>query len=1067
VDNASPRLVVIGNGMAGVAVVEAILKTKKPFSITLFGDEAYTNYNRIYLSDVLAGKTDFEKIILNKREWYDQNQIDLKMGVKVTAIDPPSHSIAASDGSSTPYDYLVIAVGAIPFIPPIKGYSKKSAYVFRTIEDTQNIVAAASPHRHAVVVGGGLLGLEAARGLINYGASVTVVHLTDRLMEQQLDPTGAAILKRKIEQMGIQVHLNTTAVEILGEKTVSSVRLTRGETIAADMVILTAGVKPDVALAADAGFAVGRGILVDDRMETSIPGIFAVGDVIEHRGKTYGLVAPLMEQAAVVADTLAGEGKKRYEGTVCAVTLKVAGIALTSAGDFLGGNGVDELVFVDTEKGIYKKMVIRKNRLIGFILLGDNKDGRRLFNLIQKGEEITPVIKAGLLGNVSTEGGDAGGATRSGVEEMADTEMVCNCNNVTKGTILCAIREKGLKTREQVAVCTEATTGCGSCAQWVDDLLSMGRPKPPIAGMPMMATLPLIERAATSLKTVDLEKVKQAGLGINFERLKEMGARALTIEDHYRLKTYGFCAQKHEGYFMLRIRVPGGILSAAQVAALSDLSKTYGAGWGHVTVRQSLELHWVRVEDALDLFAKLELLGLTTRSACGHTMRNVAACPHGTILNGTGVDAQFWAQTITDYFVKRSDLINPTMPNRLNLFFSACPECDAHAAINDLTFMARERSDETGKREIGFEVWVGGSLGAHPMPGFQLKLFVSFTDVLPICQALFTIHTQYGNRNKAKSRLKYLIEKWGQDKFVAMFEKIFLEKKGMAENLSVPLPDHLKKDKRPVWVTRILPGLVASDRGTPLQGIVRQRQRGYVSLTVEIPLGEIRSEQLRALGQIAAQDGNGFVHFTQDQNVEFHWVPVYKIKGVVARLKQADLFLKGEKGWPKVLACPGTEFCPLAVTNALGAGRDIYKFIQDARKEKADLLRSLSIHISGCPNSCAKHQVADIGLAGTMAPMGDSRFYSYQLFLGGRLAGGIRLGEMVRKGITEAMLVPTVALLLDEVLEQREAGERFQDTVDRLTPKNVVERLEGRLATHVPEVMKMIEMVPYLKEGAV
>ena len=1063
-DKPKMRLVVIGNGMAGIAVVEAILKTGAPVSITLFGDEPQTHYNRILLSDLLAGKTEAERIFTRPRSWYAERGIEAKLGIAVTAIDPAAKRVTDASGGVTPYDTLVLAVGGVPFVPPIPGREKEGVFLFRTLDETERIVAAARSRRRAVVIGGGLLGLEAARGLINFGVSASIVHLADRLMEQQLDPAGAALLKREIERMGIRVLLKTTAEAILGEERASGVRLTTGEELPAGMVLICTGIRPNLALAQQAGLKTNRGIVVDDRMETSLPGIFAVGDAIEHRGKTYGLIAPLKEQAEVLADVLAGKDQRRYAGTVCATTLKVAGIHLTSAGDFLGGRGADEIAFIDTEKAIYKKCVIRQNRLVGMILLGDNKDGPRLFNLIQKGEDIAE-IKEALLGNPSVTGGTS---VATGVAALRETDLVCNCNSVTKGTILAAIREKGLKTRDEVAACTQATTGCGSCSQWVDDLLS-GAPQIPAKTPPTIAEKPAAKAGPAALKTLDLEKIKQEGLGIDFDRLREEGSRGLTAEDYYRLKTYGICSQKHPGYFMLRIRIPGGAVTSKQLVALADLAETHGRGWGHLTVRQDLELHWVRVEESLEIFERLESIGLSTRSACGHTLRNVMACPHGAVAPDGLFDVQPWAQRITDYFVKRSDLINPAMPNRLNVYFAGCPECAPDAEINDIGFVAVERTlwdlpdssglSDSSHKKLGFELWVGGSLGAHPVLGFRLKEFIPLEDALPACQAIFAIHMKFGNRNKAKSRLKYLIEQWGREKFIETFEKAFLEKRNLPENREIPLPTPAHQ-KRPALWKRI------GNRLNPIPasaspGVAPQRQRGYVRLTVAVPLGELRAEQLRAVSRIARRHGNGIVHFTKDQDLSLHWVPVRKIGRAVQALKAAGLSLRGRENGPALLACPGTEFCTLAVTNAQGAARDLLAF-RPKEPEKGALFNAISIHLSGCPNSCAKHQVADIGLAGTMAPVGELRRFSYQLFLGGQVEGGVRLGEMVRKGITEERVVPTVDALLGIVAAHRLPGESFQETVTRLGTGAVASLLEKEIGPLAPELSEAITMIPDL-----
>lgn len=1053
---AACRLVVIGNGMAGIAAVEAVLKAGVPFSITLFGDEPQTHYNRILLSDFLAGKTEQERLFTRPKHWYTERGIEAKLGVSVTAIDPTVKEVTDANGDRTPYDALLIAAGGLPFIPPISGREKNGVFVFRTLQDTEQILAAARSCRRAVVIGGGLLGLEAARGLLNHGLSVTLLHLADRLMEQQLDPAGASLLKREIEGMGIRVLLGSTAEAFLGDERVEGVRLTTGETLPTEMVVLCTGIRPNLALAHQIGLKTNRGILVDDRMETSQPGIFAVGDVIEHRGKTYGLIAPLREQAETLADVLAGKDQRRYTGTVCPTILKVAGIHLTSIGDFLGSAGMEETVFLDTEKGIYKKCVFRQNRLVGAILLGDNKDGPRLFNLIQKGADVS-AMKGSLLGNVSLEGS----SVTSGVAALAETDLVCNCNNVTKGAILSVIREKGITTRDDIAAATQATTGCGSCTQIVDDLLAEAAQQPTPVAVKKPAGEKMPDKSGPSaLKTLDLEKIKQEGLGIDFARLREEGSRALTAEDYYRLKTYGICSQKHPGYFMLRTRIPGGSVTYPQVMALADLAETHGRGWGHLTVRQDLELHWVRVEESLEIFEKLEAIGLTTRSACGHTLRNVMACAHGEIAPDGLFDVRPWAKRITDYFVKRSDLINPNMPNRLNVYFAGCSDCAPDAAINDIGFVAVDRLTDDGRRAFGFELWVGGSLGAHPMLGFKLKEFVSLADALPACQAIFAIHMKFGNRNKAKSRLKYLIEQWGQPRFADLFEKVFLEKRNLPENREALLPAPTDREPRPALLRRLGNAVLPSTRALLSPGAIPQRQHGYARLTIAVPLGEIRAAQLRAVGKISKWYGNGQIHFTKEQEVALHWIPMRVLNRVVRALGRVGLSLKG--GGSRLLACPGTEFCTLAVTNAQGSARDLLKHFQPEASEKDALWRSISVHLSGCPNSCVKHQVADIGLAGTMTPVGDLRRFSYQLFLGGKVEGGVRLGVMVRKGITEEAVVPTVDALLDLILENRLSGETFQETVVRLGTDTVAALLEKKIAPLTPAAPEALKMIPDL-----
>jgi nitrite reductase (NADH) large subunit len=1051
------RLIVIGNGMAGVAAVEEVRSLSSEIAITIFGDEPYPNYNRILLSDVLAGKQSKEGIILNPLDWYAKRRIDLNLGVRVNAICPDKKKVIDEKGVFTPYDRLLLAMGGRPFIPQMKGSEREGVFVFRTLQDCDAIMEASRTKKEAVVIGGGLLGLEAARGLINHGVRVTVVHLADWLMEQQLDPTGGGLLKREMERLGIQILVGASAVELLGNRAVEGVKLSDGRTLPAQMVLVCAGYRPSVELAQAAGLSVNRGVVVNDRMETSDPNVFAVGDLVEHRGRVYGLVAPIRDQAKVAADAIAGKGTLRYEGTTCATVLKVAGVNLTSAGAFRGERVSEELVYLDTHAGIYKKLVLQGNRIIGMILLGDNREGQRLFNLLKSGEDVS-ALKDRLI----AQGSAAIDPSLGGASSLSDADLVCNCHTITKGAILCAIREKRLKDRAGVAAATGASTGCGSCASLVEDLVKEAakgtvpsqKPATVEAGIPPPRPEPITVGVPLAYpKVFDAERIKREGLGLDWEKIGERGALALAEDDYYRLKSYGVCSQKHAGYFMVRVRIPGGDLTWRQLLLLADLAETHGRGSGHLTTRQDLELHWVRVEEVPEIWKRLEAAGLSTRSACGHTLRNVACCPHSAISPDSPFDVQPIAKAITDHFIDRSDLINPTMPNRLNIYFAGCGPCASESRINDLGFVPVRRS---GNDPIGFEVWVGGSLGSHPILGYKIRDRLPVEETLAAVQAIFQLHIQYGNRGKGRSRLKYLIERWGREKFTEQFERVFKEKLALPENRAFQRQFETLKEKNREggkWFRWPIHPRRSSTMLPP--GVSRQRQNGYLRLDVEVPLGEIRSDQLRTLGEICRRYGKGQAYLTRGQNVEVHWVARRNVGKVLRWLGRAGLSLKGPV--PRVVACPGTEFCVLAVTNAQGAARGILKHLRDD-PTKRELLSGLSVHISGCPNSCAKHQVADIGLAGAMSAVGDERRFSYFLYLGGSAEGEIRIGEVARKGITEEMVAPTVDALLSVVAEHRRKGESFGEVVRRVGAKEIDHDLEERLAPHLPHAIPRLSL---------
>jgi nitrite reductase (NADH) large subunit len=326
------RLLVVGNGMAGIASVEQILKHSPKFAITIFGDETHVNYNRILLSSVLAGERSPDDITLNPIEWYRRHDIDLRVGTRVIDVDPLNKRVTSDDGATAPFDVLLLATGSSAWMPPIAGLDKDGVFVFRTLDDTRGLLARAAPGVRAVVIGGGLLGLEAARGLQVQGCEVTVVHLMDRLMERQLDLTGGAYLREKIAQLGVEVLVNRSTKALLGNERVNGVEFTDGTSIDADVVVVAAGIRPNVELGRRAGLAVNRGILVNDHMETSHPDIFAVGECVEHNGVCYGLVAPLLEQAKVLAATITGNRGATYGGSIQAAKLKIMGVEVFSAG---------------------------------------------------------------------------------------------------------------------------------------------------------------------------------------------------------------------------------------------------------------------------------------------------------------------------------------------------------------------------------------------------------------------------------------------------------------------------------------------------------------------------------------------------------------------------------------------------------------------------------------------------------------------------------------------------------------------------------------------------------------
>jgi nitrite reductase (NADH) large subunit len=398
------RLVVIGNGMAGMRTVEELLKiAPELYDITVFGAEPHLNYNRIMLSPVLAGEKRIDDIILNTREWYDANGITLHAGDAVVDIDRARRIVRSEKGVEARYDRLLIATGSKPFIVPVPGCDLPGVIAFRDIQDVEKMFDAARDHRHAVVIGGGLLGLEAANGLQRQGMSVTVVHSSDSLMDRQLDKSASTLLRRALEAKGLRFAMAAKTTEIIGEDRVKAVRFADGTQIDADLVVMTAGVRPNIALAKEAGLHCERAIIVDDTLQTFDPRVYAVGECVQHRSATFGLVAPIWDQARVAGAHLAGAGHRRYVQRATATKLKVTGLDLYSAGDFIGGDDTEDLVLRDPRRGVYKRLVLQGGRIIGAVLYGDVKDGGWYFDLIQSRTDVSHLRNRLLFGKTLCE----------------------------------------------------------------------------------------------------------------------------------------------------------------------------------------------------------------------------------------------------------------------------------------------------------------------------------------------------------------------------------------------------------------------------------------------------------------------------------------------------------------------------------------------------------------------------------------------------------------------------------------------------------------------------------------
>ncbi|WP_334165318.1 NAD(P)/FAD-dependent oxidoreductase, partial [Phenylobacterium sp.] len=470
---AKQKLVVVGNGMAGCRAVQEVLKRDPDrYEITIFGAEPRVNYDRIMLSPVLAGEKAFADIVLNDEAWYRDNGIALHAGRAVTAIDREAKVVRAEGGLEVPYDRLILATGSEPIRLPLPGADLAGVVTFRDLDDVEAMIAAVKPGAKAVVIGGGLLGIEAAYGLCRRGMGATVVHLLDVLMERQLDPSAGFLLAEALAGKGVDTVLEAQSEEIVGaDGRVAGLRLKDGRVLPCDLLVMAVGIRPNAALARACGLQVNRGVVVDDTLATSDPAIFAIGECLEHRGQCYGLVAPIWEMCRTLAETLTG-GRAAYEGSALSTRLKVSGVDVFSAGKHLGGDGCEDIVFRDAGRGVYKRIVLEDGKVAGAVLFGDASDGGWYFDLMRSGAEVGDIRETLVFGQAATEG-LRGLDPSAAVAAMADEAEVCGCNGVCKGEITRAIADQGLSTLETVRAHTKASASCGTCAPLVEKLLKL------------------------------------------------------------------------------------------------------------------------------------------------------------------------------------------------------------------------------------------------------------------------------------------------------------------------------------------------------------------------------------------------------------------------------------------------------------------------------------------------------------------------------------------------------------------------------------------------------------------
>lgn len=797
------RLVVIGNGMAGARAVEEVLARggAERFDITMFGDEPYGNYNRILLSNVLSGAQDTGEIYLNTLPWYELNGIHLHAGHMVTRIDRAARKVYAGDEIVESYDKLLIATGSRAFIPPMgniyerPGVLLPGVFAFRTLDDCDGIVTAAKAARKAVVIGGGLLGLEAARGLLTHGCEVHLVHIGKYLMEQQLDAEAAGILKRNMEAMGVHVHLEKSTTEVLGDGRVQGLAFKDGSTLDCELLVISAGIRPNAEIGMRCGLTTERAIVTDDHMRSvDDMNVYVVGECAQHRGRVYGLVAPLWEQAKVFADHITGKNRDAaYHGSKLATKLKVMGVELASMGITMPTDERDEVVqFSEPRRGTYKKLIVRDGRLVGGIMMGDLSKVAYLMQAFDRNTPL-PEERLSLLFDIGAP------AEKVTLDEMPASAQVCNCNGVTKEAIGTCVAA-GKRTAKSVMEATRAGMGCGACKSLVDELVEFfcgGEVEEDpsihyyVPNIPM--TKPELVKAVKEqgLKSVSAvlgafaekddptAKIALASLLTvvwKGEYIDERDARFINDRVHGNIQK--------DGTFSVIPEMPGGVTTAAELRRIADVAEKYDVPLVKLTGGQRIDLVGIPKDQLPAVWKDLDM---PAGYAWGKSYRTCKSCI-GTDYCRFGLGDSMKLATQIESRFRGLD-----SPGKLKLATAGCPRNCSEAMIKDVGAVAIG----DGK----WEIYVGGAAGAHIRKGDVLCTVSSHEDVLLISGRFM----QYYRENaKYKERTYSFVERVGIDRIRAI---VVDDSEGIAAELDRSMQESVEQigRMRDPWQERKTP----------------------------------------------------------------------------------------------------------------------------------------------------------------------------------------------------------------------------------------------------------------------
>ncbi len=741
------KLVLIGNGMAGVRTIEELLKiSPELYDITVFGAEPHPNYNRILLSPVLAGEQTVDEIILNSWDWYAENHITLHTGKMVTEVDRVKRIVRANDGTEVEYDRLLICTGSNPFILPVPGKDLKGVIAYRDIADTNEMIDAATKYKNAVVIGGGLLGLEAANGLMLRGMTVSVVHVQPTLMERQLDSVAGKLLQKSLEDRGLKFMMGAQTQELVAGDNgrVSAIQFKDGTEVAADLVVMAVGIRPNTALAESMRLHCNKGIVVNDTMQTITDArIYSVGECAAHRGIAYGLVAPLFEQAKVAANHLAQFGIGRYTGSLTSTKLKVTGIDLFSAGNFMGGEGTEEIVMSDPFGGVYKKLVIKDDKLVGACMYGDTVDGSWYFKLLRDGRSVADIRDKLMFGESNI--GDVGHEGHSKAATMPDDAEVCGCNGVKKGTICKAIKDKGLFTLDEVRKHTKASASCGSCTGLVEQILMFTAGGDYSATPKTKAMCACTEKghqavrdAIVSEKYLTIDSVFK-GMGwktpngcascrpaVNYYLISSWPKEAKDDPQSRFINERSHANIQKDGTYSVIPRMWGGETTSSELRRIADAVDKFKIPTVKVTGGQRIDLLGVKKED---LQAVWKDIGMPSGHAYAKALRTVKTC----------VGSEWCRMGTQDSTQMGKDLERAMWrmyaPHKVKFAVSGCPRNCAEAGIKDVGIIGVDS---------GWEMYVAGNGGIKTEVAHFLVKVKTPAEVLEYTGAFCELYRQEG-----------------------------------------------------------------------------------------------------------------------------------------------------------------------------------------------------------------------------------------------------------------------------------------------------------------------------------